>query len=184
MAKRDDISPGMIRQLFDYNPDTGVLTWKTRTPDMFRTANRAPETMCATWNSRYAGKEAGAFKEGRLKVSIYRKMHFVHRVAWCWMTGSWPAVEVDHKSLDALDNSWKNLRLATSSQNKCNRRTRKDSASGYKCIYYNKKLKKYRVMLNVMGRTVYCKFFNTLEEARAAYCEAAVKYHGEFARTE
>ena len=44
----------MIETLLTYDPDSGVLTWLPRTPEMFEAKN--PKRACATWNTRYAGQ--------------------------------------------------------------------------------------------------------------------------------
>lgn len=42
-----------LKALLDYDPNTGILIWKYRPRNLFK-SNRA----YSTWNSRYAGKQA------------------------------------------------------------------------------------------------------------------------------
>src|SRR5690625_1786543 len=59
MAKADSITPEMLRELIDYDPNTGKLFWKPRPAEMFKT-KRAH----GAWNARYAGKEALTSTDG------------------------------------------------------------------------------------------------------------------------
>jgi hypothetical protein len=46
-----------LHQLLDYNPKTGEMHWKARTPEMFpATARYSADMRCKRWNDRYAGK--------------------------------------------------------------------------------------------------------------------------------
>lgn len=60
-----------------------------------------------------AGTIAGTRHDGRgfLKVSIDGERHFLHRLAWLWMTGAMPRTNVEHADGDRSNNRWANLRL-------------------------------------------------------------------------
>lgn len=88
--------------------------------------------------------------------------------------------QVDHIDGNRLNNIRENLRLASNSQNGKNRRISKLNKSGYKGVY--KVRDKWRVAIKVNYKLIHLGYFNTPEEAHKAYCEAAIKYHGEFAR--
>lgn len=92
--------------------------------------------------------------------------------------------EVDHKNLDPLDNRRSNLRLATSSQNKTNQSKHQSNTSGFKGICWISSRGKWIAKIRVSKRVIYLGEFDTPEKAHEAYCEAAIKYHGEFARLE
>lgn len=89
---------------------------------------------------------------------------------------------VDHIDNDPLNNVRSNLRLATNKDNVRNSRMRENNTSGYKGVF--KHHKRFRAQIKVDNKSIYLGVFDTPEEAHAAYCEAAVKYHGEFARFE
>ena len=94
--------------------------------------------------------------------------------------------EVDHANGDGLDNRRLNLRIATRAQNNANRRLRKDNTSGYKGVVANCKrpgLWVAQIMHNSKGYNLGTTF-KTKEDAFSAYCEAATRLHGEFARLE
>lgn len=105
-----------------------------------------------------------------------------HRLAWFYMTQTWPPKLVDHKNLDATDNRWENLRLATKSQNAGNIPKHKDNTSGYKGVYLDKKSKNYCASIYVRGKKFCLGSRKTAAEASELYKKAALEHFGEFAR--
>lgn len=87
--------------------------------------------------------------------------------------------QVDHANLNPLDNRRSNLRIASPSQNSANRARAK---SGLKGAYYAKDRQKWFSSITVNYRQMYLGSFDSEELAHAAYCAAAEKYFGEFAR--
>lgn len=83
----------------------------------------------------------------------------------------------DHIDGNGLNNQRNNLRIATTGQNNCNRRTQKK----YLGTYFNKSREHWVAELQSKGKT-YRKIRNTEQEAALAYNEMASFYHGEFAR--
>ena len=75
-----------------------------------------------------------------------------------------------------------NLRAATISQVKCSAKRPKSNSSGYKGVYLHKKKNKYIAQIKKNKKYYYLGSFYTSEEAYKAYCKAARKLHGEFAR--
>lgn len=92
---------------------------------------------------------------------------------------------VDHKNNNPLDNRRENLRLATLSNNAHNSRQQGNCENPYKGIYYSKekrRRKRWTAQIMVNGKYLHIGRFFTAEEAAKAYNEAALQYHGEFAR--
>lgn len=88
--------------------------------------------------------------------------------------------QVDHINGDTLDNRRENLRFASASQNALNKSVRSDNTSGYKGVSYWTTGGKWKATTCVDGKTHHIGFFNTAEEAYAAYCKKAKELHGEF----
>jgi len=88
-------------------------------------------------------------------------------------------MQVDHINRNTLDNRKKNLRLCYQHQNKCNSGKRKTNTSGFKGVYKNRH--RWRAQIQFCGKLHYLGTFDTREAAHAAYCEAALRLHGEFA---
>lgn len=169
-----------VKAMVDYNPLSGVFVWKPRAQSSFHGANRS-----ASWNTRYAGKEAGFMSsKGYRRITLGYTVIPAHRVAWAVYYGEWPTVEIDHINRNKFDNRIENLRLATSSQNKWNTPLRKDNKWGAKGVSWCKSKNKYRANAKLKDRHVSIGLFDTVFEAAEAY-EKFVKTHfKEFANPE
>jgi hypothetical protein len=131
----------------------------------------------------YAGDEVCRKNDsGYIVASVGRGDIRVHRIVFALTHGRWPEHQVDHINGIRDDNRPCNLREATDSQNKHNKRRHHNTASGLKGAYYSPKRGKWysRIMADYKNYSLGC--FNTAEEAHAAYAEAARRLHGEFAR--
>ena len=91
-------------------------------------------------------------------------------------------MEVDHINGDRLDNRRSNLRVCTRAENQANRKAQAGS-SRYKGVSLWKRHKRYAAGLSVDGKWQHLGWFDDEVAAARAYDEAAVRYRGEFART-
>ncbi len=91
-------------------------------------------------------------------------------------------MQVDHISMDKLDNRKQNLRIVTQQQNRCNRRAHKNNTSGIKGVSWHRANKKWMAAIKTNYKQKYLGQFSTKEEAAAAYAAAAVEIQGEYAR--
>lgn len=92
-------------------------------------------------------------------------------------------LQVDHINGDGLDNRRCNLRAASSAQNMRNRGNRRDNTSGFKGVCWHKQSAKWIAQIGHGGTQKRLGNYASPELAHAAYCEAAAKLYGEFART-
>lgn len=182
-APPEKLEAATLRDLLHYEPETGVFIWKARP---LRTASRQQDK---NWNTRFAGQVAGSLwrRDGRRPqnywgICVFGKMYQAHRLAWVYMTGSWPTKWIDHRDGDGLNNSWSNLREATPSQNNQNSKRQKNNTTGFRGVSYHKYKGKFRAKINVNGVSNHLGYYSTAEDAHAAYRRAAVRIHGEFVR--
>lgn len=87
----------------------------------------------------------------------------------------------DHRDGNGLNNQRCNLRICTRSQNHMNRH-RIRGRSIYKGVSWHKGGKKWEAHITLNGKHLHLGLFTSETEAAIAYNEAALKYHGEFAR--
>jgi hypothetical protein len=165
---RPVLTAARVRELLLYNPDTGVFTWRVRQGRV------------------HAGEVAGTAREHycghRRIIQVDRKVYHASRLAWLWMTGDWPSLQIDHVNLDGLDNRWSNLREATQAQNQANRRRVSTNTSGFKGVSWNNFHRRWHAQTSTNGRHVYLGHYDTPEAAHAAYAHFAETKFGAFAR--
>lgn len=118
LEKQSAVSPSVVRELLDYDRESGTLTWRARSLKWFK-----DERSWKIWNTRYSGRPAftAVGNSGYLCGSLFNSLYPAHRVAWAHMHGEWPAGDVDHRNRDKTDNRAINLREASRSQNLTNR---------------------------------------------------------------
>lgn len=91
---------------------------------------------------------------------------------------------VDHIDGNPANNCKDNLRICSQAENVCNQAKGMRNTSGFKGAYWHKEKRKWLASIQANRKTIFLGYFDTPEEAHEAYCRAAKKYHGEFARFE
>lgn len=156
-----------LKKRLNYNSETGLFSW-----------------LIATSHSHKIGDIAGTMgkKKNYISIGINNKLYQAHRLAWLYMTGSWPENQIDHKDTIKSHNWWDNLREATNSQNKMNQGIRPDNTSGYKGVKFDSRRGKWTAQCNAEGKRNFLGSFDTPELASMARKEFAKQHHGEFYR--
>ena len=161
MSSDDDISQEALFKRLDYNPDTGVFTWRD-------TAE------CR----RMRGKEAGCLcPDGYISISFAGKARKAHRLAFLYMTGRMPEAEVDHINRVTTDNRWANLREAGRGDNLQNLWVRSDNKSGHAGVCWHKATGKWQATLGINRRMKHLGIFDTIDAAVAARAAAKSELH-------
>jgi hypothetical protein len=166
-SPRSKLTAERLRELLRYDAETGV--WTART-----SAHKG------RWK---AGRIAGAvLNTGYRYINVDGQLYLSSRLAFLYMTGEWPAEEVDHKDTDRSNDRWLNLRPATHAENMRNASISRNNKSGLKGVWLDKQPGRWVAYIMVSGRQRYLGSFTTKEATHAAYCAAAREYFGEFAR--
>lgn len=172
-----------IRQILDYNQETGDFVWRKRSVSLFTNGRQSAEHNCSIWNGKFAGKKAGCISNnGYLKIRINDTLYLGHRIAWIHYYGTNPDCDIDHLNMIRCDNKISNLRMANRSQNMANTLVHNDSTTGIKGVYFDKRRNKYCARICVSGRTLSLGSFEDPKEAGNAYIKASIKYFGAYQR--
>lgn len=151
----ETLSVERLREVLDYDPETGVFTWKFR-----------PEAR-KEWNTRYAGKEAGSVSR-YLNIRIGTITHQAHRLAWLHVYGIWPKDQIDHKDGDKLNNRLENLREVTNRVNDLNRALACNNTSGVSGAWWWETKGRWQARVHYLGKYHWLGLFTSLAEAEAA----------------
>ena len=123
------------------------------------------------WHKRGTGKYRYAFRIEKCKTfSMHRALINV------------PAgMQTDHIDGNGLNNLRSNLRIATCAQNQFNA-LGWGGKSNFKGVTWSKEKKKWISKIRITCRRLHLGYFHTELDAAKAYNEAALKYHGAFAK--
>lgn len=151
-----------LRELFDYEPETGVLRWRGK-------ASR----------KHHPGMEAGTrHHSGAVQVRIDGVIYLAHRLIWKWLHDEEPP-EVDHRDNDPGNNRERNLRAADRGRNSQNVRKQRNRPLP-KGVYLHK-TGKYVAQMKFDGHHYYLGVHDTPEQAHQIYVDMATLVFGEFA---
>ncbi len=157
------VSQKDIKEIFDYNPDTGAVTW------------------IKVLSSRtIVGKPVGVkLSCGHLQVTIDYKRYLVHRLIWLYVYGVWPKDQIDHINHIPDDNRISNLRETTQKENMINKSLQKKNTSGANGVRWYANLNKWRVSIGLKGNYLHLGYFTCKNKAvaRRKTAEVLLGYH-------
>ena len=163
------ITQARLKEILSYDPETGVFTWLAK-PSPYASKIKV-------------GNRAGCQDGERYRViAIDQVTYGEHRLAWFYVNGIWPSGQIDHINGDKSDNRIANLRDASPGENQRNRGAMKSNTTGFKGVTYEPRRGKFKAAITHEGKQKNLGRFDTAYEAHKAYCEAANRLHGEFAR--
>lgn len=138
------LTQARLKEVLHYDPETGIFTWRN-----------------SPARNVVAGAVAGSIgKKGYKKVSIDGKHYSQHRLAFLYMTGSFPPEQVDHVNRIRGDNRYSNLRLVSNADNNRNTKLCSTNTSGVMGVTWHRCTRKWQATIRHEGQTVYLGLHN------------------------
>lgn len=131
----DKLTQEELRRHIHYNQETGIMTW-----------------ILPTTHRVHIGRIVGTKSNGYVLTMLFGKRQYVHRLAWLYVYGKFPKVEIDHINGNKSDNRIINLREANRSQNSMNRGPAIKNISGHKGVVWDKERNKWVVRCGYSGK--------------------------------
>ena len=148
-------------KIFHYDKDTGLVKWKN-----LKNKHK--------WKCGIAGYDHQ--QTGHRYVHFDGKVYKEHRLAWLLHYKEWPNGEIDHINGNGFDNRISNLRVVSRHGNMQNM-TKPNALNRSGCMGASKNYKRWRARIKVYGKTIHLGYFDTPEEASAAYVKAKRTLH-------
>ena len=164
-----NINQKMLREILDYNLETGEMIWIN------------PSKYHQDLKGKIAGS-AAMHHSGKLyyNIQINGRKYKRSRLAWMWMTGSWPKDMMDHIDGNSTNDAWCNLREADCLTNAWNHKKRKKT-SPLPMGVRQAQSGKYVARISCNKKHITIGTFENPEIAHQAYCKARRQYFGKFA---
>ena len=158
---RFELTHERLLEVLSYDPNTGLFRWNTQM------SSRA----CV-------GDVAGNVNEltGYRIIGVDKVSYPAQRLAYLYMTGSYPPMHMDHINRKRDDNRWVNLRPVSPTENHRNRSKHKSCTSGFTGVYWNKQSNKWHAQIRVNYKTVSLGMHESMLDACAARFRANKKY--------
>ena len=191
MAKTETnkrVTPEDLRDVIEYNPETGGLSWKPRPLKYFSDngGRYTAERNKKIFDTSFAGTQAlnCLNPNGYLRGNLFGRLMLAHRAAFMIMTGQalLKHEQVDHINGVRSDNRWVNLRLASNRQNQQNSRSAKNSSSQYVGVSWDRKSNKWHAYISPDKKLIHLGYYEQELDAAIARDEAALEMFGEYAR--
>lgn len=156
-----NITQERLRSLLHYDSETGIFTY------------------LQDGLHKKKGETAGYVgRNGYRAVKLDAQIYYAHRLAFLYMTGSFPENHVDHINHVRTDNRWCNLRPVTQAENNRNASKRKDNTSGYTGVSLSKGTMKWTASCSINGKRKQLGTFENKEDAAAAVAAAKLVHYG------
>jgi HNH endonuclease/AP2 domain len=149
-----------LRLLLRYDPATGLFT------------------RLHSCGGRRAGSVAGYIdrRDGYRIIRVDDKLYPASNLAWLYVTGRFPQLDIDHWDGDRANDKWANLRHVTRTVNSENRST-PAGRNPYIGVCWHRRAKKWVACISHGGVAYHLGLFTNAEDARDAYIAAKRKLH-------
>lgn len=126
----------VVSAFFDYNPETGVITWKVN-----RSRGVKPGDIAGYVNSA-----------GYRVLRLFGRGYQAHRIAWLLTYKKWPVNQLDHENHARDDNRLCNLRIASALINAHNKKLGVNNSSGVMGVNWKESRNKWEVRIMKRGK--------------------------------
>ena len=148
-----------LKKYLSYDEETGHFTWIALT---HKSVSKIK-----------VGDRAGVIhSNGYIRIVVKQKKFYAHRLAWGFMTGEMPTLQVDHVNRIRHDNRFENLEEKSSYENNLNRGIYKSNRVGVTGVHKNKKTGRITASIRRDGITKHLGTFENIEEATKARQDA------------
>ncbi|PYZ35405.1 AP2 domain [Enterobacter ludwigii] len=147
------ITASRVRELFDYNPETGIFTRKVRT----------------AMRTKVGDIVGNRDSYGYLQVSVDGKLCLLHRLAWLYVYGNFPVGSIDHIDRCKTNNAISNLRDVSHRENMRNLPLARTNTSGYSGVHKRKDSGKFTAHISCNGRKRFLGSYDNANSASSAY---------------
>lgn len=158
-----DLSAIRLRELLDYDRETGAFKWRSLTSSKSRVK---------------VGDVAGCIASGYWLIQVDGVLYRAHRLAWLYVHGVWPTNDLDHRDTVKHHNWIENLREATDAQNMQNNRVaRRNNKCGLLGVSWNKRDLVWQSNIKVNYKSMNLGSFDDPMDAHLAYLSAKAEKH-------
>ena len=150
------ISKSELKDRFSYNHETGIfINLKTLKPALVKRKGR---------------------RTSYIAIYIEGNTYCAHRLAYLYMTGKFPDLQIDHIDRDGLNNKWENLREVSNIENARNRGVNSNNKSGVPGIYWDKRCGKWIARIDIPKGRIHLGTFSSFLDACCSRKSAEKKY--------
>lgn len=159
------LTQSFVREHFNYDEDTGILSWIKKSSPYSRVK---------------IGEPVGCkHRSGYIVLTIKNRQWLAHQIAFLYMEGYIPE-EIDHEDTDKTNNAWNNLRPSDRSGNQQNKNISSNNTSGVKGVTWNKQRKKWQASIKFKGKSYHLGLHESLDRAKQVLDEKRLELHGAF----
>ena len=156
-----ELTQERVQELFEYDFETGLLTWKKR------------KSYC-----NRAGHSVGPMNNEFLRVNVDKKSYYVHQIIWLLIYGYFPD-KIKHINHKRFDNHLLNLKeilqkVKVEKRIKI-RKLSSNNSSGVTGVFFDRNAGQWRAQMCIEGKTISLGYFEDLNEAAMAREQAISK---------
>lgn len=145
------ITLARLRQVLDYDPDTGIFRWRIRPGFRFK-----------------PGDVAGTLERGYRVIRIDNRGYRASNLAWLYCYGEWPSQNVSYRDGNPLNVRLDNLVEVSNTRLRFDRKSNKSNVSGIKGVTFDRAKGRWLARIGVEGEVYYLGSYETKEAAAAA----------------